>query len=180
MAKRTAIRAPRMDDRPIFDVMLAIWGYPAVLVANKMRLFDLLAERALTIEEICAAKGMARRPAQALLSVCSSLGLMSLQGGRYSLTALSEDYLVSSSPTYYGWFFDAWFPIIPVWSPESLLKAVMTDSPQGPFGDPPARLPRGMRSRQRILLGLCTVQVSRPHSHGQNWLISQAIARCLT
>ena len=136
MTKTMQLRSPRMDDRPIFDVMLAIWGYPAVLVANKIRLFDLLAEGGLTIEEICAAKGMSRRPVQGLLSVCTSLGLMSFDGGRYSLTALSEDYLISSSPTYYGWFFDAWFPIIQVWSPESLLKAVMTDSPQGPFGDP--------------------------------------------
>jgi hypothetical protein len=111
MAKPIEIRAPRMDDRPIFDVMLAIWGYPAVLVANKLRFFDLLAEGALTIEEICAAKGIGRRPVQALLSVCTSLKLLSFQGERYSLTALSEDYLISSSPTYYGWFFDAWFPI---------------------------------------------------------------------
>jgi hypothetical protein len=62
---------------------------------------------------------------------------MSLRDGRYSLTALSEDYLIPSSSTYYGWLFDAWFPLMSsVWSPESLLKAVMTDEPQGPFGDP--------------------------------------------
>jgi hypothetical protein len=136
MAKPIEIRRPRMDDGPLFDVLLGLWGYPAVLVANHLRLFDLLAERALTLEEVCAAKGITRRPAQALLSVCASLGLLSFQDGRYSLTALSEDYLLSSSPTYYGWFFDAWFPIMSVWSPESLLKAVMTDHPQGPFGDP--------------------------------------------
>jgi hypothetical protein len=101
MTKPIEIRKPRTDDRPLFDVLLGLWGYPAVLVANKMRLFDLLAEKALTLEEVCAAKGIARRPAQALLSVCTSLGLMSFGDGRYSLTALSEDYLLSSSPTYY-------------------------------------------------------------------------------
>jgi hypothetical protein len=62
---------------------------------------------------------------------------MSFRGGRYSLTALSEDYLIPSSSTYHGWLFDAWFRLMSsVWSPESLLKAVMTDQPQGPFGDP--------------------------------------------
>jgi hypothetical protein len=137
MAKSIEIRKPRMDDRPLFDVLLGLWGYPAALVANKLKLFDLLAERALIVEEVCAAKGIARRPAQALLSVCTSLGLMSFRDERYSLTALSQDYLISSSPTYYGWLFDAWFPLMSsVWSPEPLLKAVMMDQPQGPFGDP--------------------------------------------
>jgi hypothetical protein len=126
-----------MDDRPLLDVMLALWGYPAVLVANKLKLFDLLAERSLTLEEVCVAKGMARRPAQALLSVCTSLGMLSFGDGRYSLTPLSEDYLVSSSSTYYGWYFDACFSLMSsVSSPESLLKAVTSDQPQGPFGDP--------------------------------------------
>jgi hypothetical protein len=136
MAKPIEIRAPRMDDRPLLDVMLALWGYPAVLVANKLKLFDLLTEKPLTLEEVCIAKGMSRRPAQALLSVCTSLGLISFENDRYSLTALSEDYLISSSPTYYGWYFDAAFPLMSsVSSPEALLKAVTTNQPQGPFGD---------------------------------------------
>jgi O-methyltransferase domain/Dimerisation domain len=137
MVKPIEIRKPRTDDRPLLDVMLALWGYPAVLVANKLKLFDLLAEKPLTLEEVCNAKGIARRPAQALFSVCTSLGLLSLRGGQYWLTALSEDYLISSSPTYYGWYFDNSFPLMSsVSSPESLLKAVMTDQPQGPFSDP--------------------------------------------
>jgi O-methyltransferase domain/Dimerisation domain len=137
MDKPIELRTPRTDDRPLWNVLLGLWGYPAVLVANKMKLFDLLAERPLTVEEVCAAKGIARRPAQALLSICTSLELMSFRDGRYSLTALSEDYLLSSSPTYYGWQFDAWFPIMSsVWSPDSVLAAVMTDRPQGPFADP--------------------------------------------
>jgi hypothetical protein len=137
MAKPIEIRAPRMDDRQLLDVMLALYGYPAVLVANRLKLFDLLTEKPLSLEEVCTAKGMARRPAQALLSVCTSLGLISLEDGRYSNTTLSEDYLISSSPTYYGWYFDSFFPLMSsVSSPEVLLKAVMTDQPQGPFGDP--------------------------------------------
>jgi hypothetical protein len=62
MANPINIRTPRIDDRPVLDVMLALWGYPAVLVANKLKLFDLLAERPLTLEEVCNAKGMASRP----------------------------------------------------------------------------------------------------------------------
>ena len=57
MTKPTEIRAPRMDDRPLLDVMLALYGYPAVLVANKLKLFDLLAEKPLTLQEVCIEKG---------------------------------------------------------------------------------------------------------------------------
>jgi hypothetical protein len=132
----SGIRKPRTDDRPLWDVMLAAFGYPAVLVAHELKLFELMAETPLTLDEICAAKGIARRPAETLLAVCTSLGLVGLADGHYSLTALSEDYLLPSSPTYFGWFYDAWRPIYSIWAPDSLRKAVMTDRPQGPFSDP--------------------------------------------
>lgn len=131
-----AISKPRTDDRPVWDVLLALWGYPAVLVAHQVKLFELLAEKPLTLDAVCRAKGIARRPAETLLSVSTSLGFVVLKDGRFSLTPLAEDYVLPSSPTYFGWFFDAWAPIYSLWSPESLLKAVMTDKPQGPFGDP--------------------------------------------
>jgi hypothetical protein len=135
-SEAVTIRKPRTDDRPLMDVMLGVWGYPAVLVAHELKFFELLAEKPLTLDEICAAKGITRRPAETLLAVCTSLGLMTLRGGCYALTPLSEDYLLPSSPTYYGWFYDAWRPIYATWSPDSLRNAVMTDRPQGPFSDP--------------------------------------------
>jgi hypothetical protein len=131
-----AIKQPRTDEKPLWDVWFGLSGYPAVLVANQLKLFELLAEKPITLDEVCRAKKLAKRPAEALLSVCTSLGFVVLREGRYSLTPVSEDYLLPWSPTYFGWFFDAWAPIYSVWSPESLLKAVMTDKPQGPFGDP--------------------------------------------
>jgi hypothetical protein len=131
-----AIPTPRTDERALWDVLFGVWGYPAVLVANQLKLFELLAEKPLTLEEVCRAKNIAKRPAETLLSVCTSLEFVRLKDGRYSLTPIAEDYLVPSSPTYFGRFFEAWVPIYSVWSPESLLKAVLTDKPQGPFGDP--------------------------------------------
>ncbi len=130
------ISVPRSDERPLWDVLMGLWGYPAVLVAHQINLFEILAEKPLTLDEVSRAKNIAKRPAEALLSVCTSLGFVKLKDGRYSLAPLSQDYLLPSSPTYFGWFFDAWAPIYSLWSPESLLKAVMTDKPQGPFGDP--------------------------------------------
>lgn len=138
MQKRSlaAIRKPRVDDRPLCDVMFGIWGYPAILVAHELKFFELLAEEPLTLEEVCAAKKLAQRPAEALLAVCASLGLVSRRSDRYSLTALSREYMLPSSRFYLGWWYDAWRPIISVWSPDSLREAVLTDKPQGVFSDP--------------------------------------------
>jgi len=130
------LRAPRVDDRPLWDVLFGVWGYPAVFVAHELKLFELLSEKPLALDEIAAAKGIARRPAEALMAVCTSIGLVQLRGDRFSLTALGEDYMLPSSPTYFGWKFDAWRLIYSVWSPDSLRDAVLSDKPQGVFSDP--------------------------------------------
>jgi trans-aconitate methyltransferase len=129
----TTIRKPRTDDRPLWDILCGIWGYPAVLVAHELKLFALLADKPLSLDEICAAKNLARRPVHTLLAVATALGLLRLNDGRYTLTPLAEDYLLEDSPTYFGGFFDGALKLYSVWSPESLKQAVLTDSPQGPF-----------------------------------------------
>lgn len=125
-----AIRKPRTDYRPLWDIVFGIWGYPAVLVAYDLKLFPLLAERPRTLPEVCEARGLAPRPAAALLAVCVSLGLVHVQEGCYALTALAEDYLLESSPTYFGGNLDLTIMHYAVWSFDSLKKAVLTDTPQ--------------------------------------------------
>jgi ubiquinone/menaquinone biosynthesis C-methylase UbiE len=129
----STIRKPRTDDQPLWDVLLGIEGYPAVLVAHELKLFALLADKPLSLEEICAAKNLARRPAHTLLAVATALGLLRLHDGRYALTPLAEDYLLEDSPTYFGGAFDGILGLYSVYSPASLKQAVLTDSPQGPF-----------------------------------------------
>src|SRR5215472_7946205 len=68
------IRKPRTDDRPLWDVVLGLYGYPAVLLAHRLELFPLLSEKARTLPEVCDALHIPRRPAAALLSVSASLG----------------------------------------------------------------------------------------------------------
>jgi hypothetical protein len=130
------IRKPRTDERLLWDVLFGIGGYPAVLVAHQMRLFELLAAQPLSLDDICAARQIAQRPANTLLVLCASLGFVAFKDGRYALTPVAEDYLLPSSPTYFGWFFDAWMAVFSTWSPENIRKAVETDHPQGVFGDP--------------------------------------------
>lgn len=100
--------------------------------------------------------------------------------GRYSLATVSEDYLLPSSPTYFGWFFDAWAPIYSLWSPESLLKAVMTDKPQGPFGDPNSAFASWHAEQALNFTRAITVRASRLVWPGRSSLIFPTIASCWT
>jgi methyltransferase family protein len=125
-----AIRRPSRDYQPLHDVIFGLWGYPAVLVAHDLKVFSLLAKAPRTLPEICAALQITPRPARALLAVCTSLGLVQVREGRYALTSLSEDYLLDSSPTYFGGMFDMMIANNPVWSFESVKKAVLTDTAQ--------------------------------------------------
>jgi len=130
------VRKPRVDDRPLWDVMFGIWGYPAVLVAHELKFFEMLAEKPLTLDEVCAVRQIERRPAHAILAVCTSLGLIALRKGSYRLTPLSREYLLPSSAYYVGWRFYQMRLIMTVWSPDSLREAVLTNRPQGVFSDP--------------------------------------------
>lgn len=125
-----ASHRPRTDDRPLWDVVLGLYGYPAVLLAHRLKLFPLLAEKPRTLPEVCAALHVARRPAATLLSVCASLGLLQVRDSYYLLTPVSEDYLLESSPTYFGGELDLTIANASVWSLASLERAVRTDTAQ--------------------------------------------------
>jgi hypothetical protein len=92
--------------------------------------FPFLAEAPRTLPEVCEALQIARRPARALLAICTSLGLVEVRAGRYALTPLSEEYLLDSSPTYFGGMFDMMIANNAVYSFESVKKAVLTDTAQ--------------------------------------------------
>lgn len=124
------IQTPRVDDRPVWDVVFAVYGYPALLLAHRLKVFLLLADGPLTLTDICNALNIKQRPAEAILTTATALGFLSLQEGRYSLTTVSEEYLLEKSPNYFGFFWDLMIDNYQVSSFTSLEKAILTDSPQ--------------------------------------------------
>ena len=125
-----AIQRPKMDDRPIWDILSGIFAYPAVLVSHELKLFPLLAEKPHSLAEVCDALGIASRPAAALLSVNASLGFVRLEKSLYSLTPIAKTYLLKSSPTSFSGFLDLHISNSSMYSIESLKRAVLTNSPQ--------------------------------------------------
>ncbi|MEQ1720652.1 MAG: methyltransferase [Nitrosomonas sp.] len=124
------IQTPRVDDRPVWDVIFAVYGYPALLLAHRLKVFALLAAGPRTIEDICNSLNIKQRPAEAILTAATALGFLSLQEGHYSLTAVSEEYLLEKSPNYFGFFWDLMIDNYQVSSFTSLEKAILTDAPQ--------------------------------------------------
>ena len=124
------IQTPRVDDRPVWDVIFAVYGYPALLLAHRLKVFALLAAGPRTMEDICNSLNIKQRPAEAILTVATALGFLSLQEGRYSLTAVAEEYLLEKSPNYFGFFWDLMIDNYQVSSFTSLEKAILTDAPQ--------------------------------------------------
>jgi hypothetical protein len=131
--ERTAsfdIKRPRTDDRRVWDVVFGVYGFPAVLLAHKLKLFPLLANRSRSLSQVCEALGIKRRPAEAILTAAVALGFIELRNGLYSLTPLAEDYLLDQSPTYFGTYFDLIINNYSVCSLDQLEKAVQTDTAQ--------------------------------------------------
>jgi hypothetical protein len=85
MSERSSaeIHKPQTDDRPLWDVVFGVYGYPAILLAHKLKVFPLLAESSHTLAEICTALKIARRPAAALLTAATALGFLSPHDERY-------------------------------------------------------------------------------------------------
>ena len=100
------IRRPRMDDRRLLDIELGIVGYMGILIAHKLKLFSRLGQAPCTLAEVCQALQIARRPAEALLNLSKSLGLVQKRGEQYTLSPLAEDCLLETSPTYFGGVLD--------------------------------------------------------------------------
>jgi len=88
------------------DVILGTFGYNAVLAAHRLKLFPLLASGPCTVSDVCTALNIKQRPAQAILAAASALGFVQSTDGTYSLTPLSEKYLLDTSPTYMGSWWD--------------------------------------------------------------------------
>ncbi len=118
------------DDRKLWDVVLGLYGYPALLLAHKVGVFSLLEQGELSLPVICEKLDIKARPAEAIVSAATALGFLSVKEGHYSLTADSEHYLLKKNPSYFGFMWDLMIENDQVHSFKSLEKAIRTDAPQ--------------------------------------------------
>lgn len=100
-------------------IMQFAWGYSAPLVleaALRNRVFDTLDSGPKTIEEVQAATGASTRGLAAIMNaLCGFEFLDKDQQGRYSLTAESAAFLVSTKPSFMGGLIRHTSEILPKW-----------------------------------------------------------------
>jgi precorrin-6B methylase 2 len=105
----------------------AYWHSKVLHVANRLDVFNRLADRALTAEELARESGADARGLEILLIAATSLGLLQRVKGRYRNSPLARTFLVKTSPRYQGGIvsmFEDWYP---TWG--QLYEAVTTGKP---------------------------------------------------
>ncbi|MEV6333045.1 methyltransferase [Streptomyces sp. NPDC051909] len=126
---------PRVDDCLVNELLMSSLTLPAVLVAHELRIFRLLSERSLAFEEISQRVPVDGRPLKAILQLCASKGLLSVEDGRYALTLTGEEYFVEGRPSSYTDYLGMLKETSALLAFEPLMKAVETNSPQAYGGE---------------------------------------------
>jgi hypothetical protein len=88
---------------PLMELSSGVFAAKTLSVAVRLGLFALVAEQGgLTAEEFATKRGLHPRPAEMLLTGCTSLGLLAKDGTRYTNSPLAEHYLIPGGRFYFG------------------------------------------------------------------------------
>ena len=126
-ARPRARSAKALDPMTVARISSAYWHSKVLHVANRLDVFNRLAGRAATAEELARETGADPRGLDILLVAATSLGLLERKNGRYSNSPLAKTFLVKISPRYQGGIvsmFEDWYP---TWG--KLYDAVVTGKP---------------------------------------------------
>ncbi|WND34686.1 methyltransferase [Streptomyces sp. BB1-1-1] len=87
---------------PIMGLVLGSWQAQMLLAAVEHNVFTELSKQAATSEELADRIGLVRLGTHDLLSGLSHLGLLEAEDGRFTNSAVAEQFLVSGRPEYLG------------------------------------------------------------------------------
>ncbi len=90
--------APPADPSQIIALSTAYWGSQVLLTANRLGVFDLLADAPKSAEAVADALGLDPRMTLLFLNACAGLGLVDKTDGVFGNSAASQAYLTSQSP----------------------------------------------------------------------------------
>jgi len=94
--------APRPDPTALVRLSTAYWDSQVLLTANRLQLFDALADGPRTPGEVATALGFEPRATTLFLRACAGLGLLEERDGRYANSPTTAAFLVTRSPAYLG------------------------------------------------------------------------------
>ncbi len=164
----TKYEAPSTDDRRIWDLWLSGMYQGAIVAADEAGVFGALAEHPATIAELAKRLDFDVRATGILLRLLGALGLLVMHDQRFQLTDQARQYLVKSSPFYWGHMMRV---AVSEWHRDTALaklKAKGSASAVGPQGTPAptgSGRPADGWAAGEIALGQAKAIAASMHSH---------------
>jgi hypothetical protein len=93
---------PTRDDTPLWDVWLSMLWLPALTAADELKILDSLAERPATVAELADRLDLNVRAVSAVLPLLAAMGFLIAREGRFSISETTRNFMVHSSPFYWG------------------------------------------------------------------------------
>lgn len=90
------------DPASIVRLSTAYWDSQTLLTANRLRIFDVMADGPKSADEVAAALQLDARATGLFLRACAGLGLLQESLGRFANSPAAAAMLVSRSPAYMG------------------------------------------------------------------------------
>jgi len=113
MEPRSAAEAKEVQER-LWDILIGFIGSQALYAGVELGIFTALSGRSLTPEQVAEAVGLDVRPVERVLTALAALGLVAVEGGRYSNSEAAELCLVRGRPYYFGhmvaYYIDNFYP----------------------------------------------------------------------
>jgi len=101
MTEKQQIR-PVLDPAPLLRLITAYWESQTLFTANRVGLFEALAEGPLSLEAVAAALDTQPRPTRLLLKACIGLGLVVEDTDGFRNSPLAQVFLVPGTEAYLG------------------------------------------------------------------------------
>lgn len=116
-----------LDPMAVMQVSSSYWHSSVLHAANSLDIFTELSASPATVEELAQKCKASQRGLELILIACVGLGFLQKQGEKFSNTALSETFLVQSSPRFQGGIVSMFKEWVPVW--EKLSESVISGKP---------------------------------------------------
>lgn len=161
------------DPSSIVRLSTAYWESQTLLTANRLRVFDFLADGSRTADEVAAGLGLAPRSTALFLRACVGLGFLREEGGRFENAPVAATFLVSRSPASMGNVIKYSDQLYATWG--GLEDALRSGQPALPaqsyLGDDPARTRGFVIAMHERALGIARALVGMLDLQGRHTML---------
>ena len=116
--------------KKIQDLIDTIFLAQGFLVSYSLGLFHILNDKDMSVEELCQDLSLQKRPLQALLSICLSLGLLTIIKNKYSLSEDTKQNLMIGKKNYYSDVLNLLIKNNEIFNFDTIRKAILKNKSQ--------------------------------------------------